>query len=714
MQDKAASRRRPGLRRSLIASAIGALPWISTAPLAAEPEAALPEVVVSGTREGEYRATQSSAGALGERSLQDTPFSVGVVTKEWIQNTQATQLSDIFKADPSVATANNAYNGEASLITVRGMQVDLLNGTKYDGLSVANWGSDIPLEHFEQVELLKGLGGFMYGFAQPGGTVNYVLKRPTAEPLLNASVGYSSQATVLANLDAGGRFGDRQQFGYRTDIAYEGGDTYVEDGGHIERGSAHAAFDWRITPDLVWSIDGLWQNRRTDVAYYGVLLGQVYGVGQADIPDSIDGSRRLASPHTYYETQYLIGGTSLNWAFANDWNFSLAYRQSQQDRINYDSAILLLDNQGTYMEMQWAGPQRYETRTAQAMVEGKLRTGEIEHQLVGGISYDQLKQKYAGFSDPQGSAVLGIGNLDDLGEFTDPHLQPDDSLPLYDKTEQTALFLSDTLKFNPQWSAILGLRYTRYDQKVVYNDGPRYTESPLTPTLAVIYKPVQSLSLYGSYVEGLEKGGSAPQGSNNYGETYGPLRSRQIEVGAKLEQRDYSASAALFRVERGYEYTNASGYFVQDGKKIYQGLELNANARVARDWNLIGGLLFLDPHAAEAEPDVDGKRLPGAARFIGTAYAEYAVPGVQGLVLSGGGRYVSKRAFEANNEHFVDAYYTLDIGARYTTRLAGKQTVLRLNIDNLTNQKYWSPSWDGFILTQGAPLTVKANATMSF
>jgi len=713
MHQIAAFRPHARLRRRLIASAITALPWVSAPTLAAEPEAALPEVVVSGTRESEYRATQNSAGALGERSLQDTPFSVGVVTKEWIQNTQTTQLSDIFKADPSVATANNAYNGEASLITVRGMQVDMLNGTKYDGQSVANWGSDIPLEHFEQVELLKGLGGFMYGFAQPGGTVNYVLKRPTAQPLLEAAVGYSSQATLLANLDAGGRFGDRQQFGYRTDIAYEGGDNYIKDGGHIERGSAHAALDWRITPDLVWSIDGLWQNRKTDAGYYGVLLGQVYGVGQADIPDPMDGAKRLASKFTYYETKYLIGGTSLNWAFANDWNLSLSYRQSQQDRINYDSAILVLDNLGNYMEMQWAGPQRYETRTTQAMVEGKLKTGELEHQIVGGVSYDALKQKYVGFNDPQGSAVLGVGNFDQLGEFSDPHLQPDDSLPLYDKTTQTALFISDTLKFNPQWSAILGLRYTRYDQKVVYNDGPRYTENPLTPTLAVIYKPAQSLSLYGSYVEGLEKGGSAGQFTANEGETFGPLRSRQGEIGAKFEQHDYSATAALFRVERGYEYTNAAGYFVQDGKKIYQGLELNANARVARDWNLLGGLLFLDPHA-ETDSDVDGKRLPGAARFIGTAYAEYALPGMQGLVLSGGGRYVSKRAFEADNAHFVDAYYTLDIGARYTTSVSGRKTVLRFNIDNLTNQKYWSPSWDGFILTQGAPITVKANATVSF
>jgi iron complex outermembrane receptor protein len=65
---------------------------------------------------------------------------------------------------------------------VRGLPVDLLNGFKMDGLSIPNWGSDMPLEPFSQIELLKGPGGFMYGFGQPGGILNFVSKQPTHSP----------------------------------------------------------------------------------------------------------------------------------------------------------------------------------------------------------------------------------------------------------------------------------------------------------------------------------------------------------------------------------------------------------------------------------------------------------------------------------------------------------------------------------------------------
>ena len=103
-----------------------------------------------------YRATDANTGALGQRSLLDTPFSVSAVTSELIQNRQAIDINDAFKADPVVTALSSGYSGEASGIAARGLPIDLLNGYKMDGLSIPNWGSDLPLEPFSQIELLKG------------------------------------------------------------------------------------------------------------------------------------------------------------------------------------------------------------------------------------------------------------------------------------------------------------------------------------------------------------------------------------------------------------------------------------------------------------------------------------------------------------------------------------------------------------------------------
>ena len=56
----------------------------------------------------------------------------------------------------------------------------------------------MPYEQLERVELLKGLGGFMYGFAQPGGFVNYVTKRPGKDPVTSVDVGYRTDGVLRA------------------------------------------------------------------------------------------------------------------------------------------------------------------------------------------------------------------------------------------------------------------------------------------------------------------------------------------------------------------------------------------------------------------------------------------------------------------------------------------------------------------------------------
>ncbi|MET1083181.1 MAG: TonB-dependent receptor plug domain-containing protein, partial [Burkholderiales bacterium] len=238
-------------------------------------ETPLPEVRVTADSGPN---TSASTGALGDKPVLDTPFSIDVVDQESIENRQAITIGDVFKLDPSVTVFDDGYIGEASGIAIRGLQLDLLNGYKVDGLAIANWGSDLPVEHFQRIELLKGSGGFMYGFGSPGGIANFVLKRPTNEPLRSVTVGYMNDATLKGQVDLGGRFGEDNMFGYRINAVQEQGDTFVNDGGYIRRTSGIAAIDWRITPDLVFQADGLFQKRRVYAAYYGVVPYQDYGL----------------------------------------------------------------------------------------------------------------------------------------------------------------------------------------------------------------------------------------------------------------------------------------------------------------------------------------------------------------------------------------------------------------------------------------------------
>ncbi|MFX6006876.1 TonB-dependent receptor, partial [Acinetobacter baumannii] len=81
------------------------------------------------------------------------------------------------------------------------------------------------------------------------------------------------------------------------------------------------------------------------------------------------------------------------------------------------------------------------------------------------------------------------------------------------KTTQTALFASDTMKFDERWSVLAGVRYTNYIDtaySTANTTSARFTANPLSPTAAVMYKPRADTTVYVSYAEALEQSASAP------------------------------------------------------------------------------------------------------------------------------------------------------------------------------------------------------------
>lgn len=79
---------------------------------------------------------------------------------------------------------SDAYNTEGywDNLTVRGFVIDNRFNYRRDGLPI-NAETSIPLDNKAQIEVLKGTSGLQAGTSAPGGLVNYVVKRPLAEPL---------------------------------------------------------------------------------------------------------------------------------------------------------------------------------------------------------------------------------------------------------------------------------------------------------------------------------------------------------------------------------------------------------------------------------------------------------------------------------------------------------------------------------------------------
>lgn len=700
----------------LMASAEGSSVVVRQTPPQQSDEATLPAVTVraasdlEGSAEAAYRVKNASVGALGEKSLKDTPYSMEVYSTELIENKQARSLADLTKADASIGLQLGNLIGENNSLTIRGLGPDGTTGQRLDGLSVRVRANDLPLEHIERVEILKGASGFMYGFGTPGGTINYVLKRPTDEPVRSLSTQVMDSGLALIHGDLGGRFGANDAFGYRVNLVNEEGDTYINDG-KSRRHSGSLALDWRITPDLVWRADALVGEHVRRGGYWALIPnadGAASNFATAKPLDPIDGSRRLAPIYSRYGSRQETYGTDLDWQIASEWKFSLAHRVSESGR-EFSQPAIFANTNGDYSLRFYNYANRFKSHQSQGLISGKLTTGPISHELTLGASHNVTRTVVTPF---QASNIANVGNLANPVDVANPfqhfvsHSDPGEEFGFVRRRE---LFISDTLHLGRDWDLIAGLRRGRLEVK-----DSAYNRSATTPTLAAVFRPIQGLSLYGSYVEALEEGATAPAEAANASEVFPPLLSKQHEIGAKAEGRDWSATTALFRLQRGLTYTRPDGVFTQDGEARYQGLELSGKIRLSPQWLVTASAMWLDATNQRTDGGaLDGKRIQGVAREQASVYAEYRVANLP-LTLTAGARYVGKRPVDAGNQWHLGSVALFDAGARYATQWGNNPVTLRLSIDNLADKAYWV-SHDGWpYLGQGTPRTIKVGAQIEF
>src|SRR5450631_548902 len=101
----------------------------ATAPSA---QATLPRVVVTGrhaTEDGYRVDAVDSIGPLGTTKILDTPYMIGILPQELIENSQATNFKDVSKYLPLVAYQEQ-QGSEILRLQTRGMEVSNLQNSR--------------------------------------------------------------------------------------------------------------------------------------------------------------------------------------------------------------------------------------------------------------------------------------------------------------------------------------------------------------------------------------------------------------------------------------------------------------------------------------------------------------------------------------------------------------------------------------------------------
>ena len=294
------------------------------------------------------------------------------------------------------------------------------------------------------------------------------------------------------------------------------------------------------------------------------------------------------------------------------------------------------------------------------------------------------------------------------------------------RTKVSSIAVADTMSLaDDRVLLTLGARHqTIQDFAYDYDTGIQtsgYDKSRVTPVAGIVFKARANLSLYANYIEGLTKGPTAPNNSatvniSNPGEVFDPYNAKQTEVGAKYDAGRIGGGIALFQTAQpsGGIY---GGRFSIDGEQRNRGIELSVYGEAMRGLRVLGGLTLLDTELRNTGlAATEGRRAIGVPDSQFNLGAEWDVPGMQGLTLTGRVVRTSSQYADAANLLEVPSWTRVDVGARYLTSFGNQGVTIRLAVHNLTDRNYWA-SAGGFpgsgYLVQGDPRTVLLSASAS-
>ncbi len=471
-----------------------------------------------------------------EESLQEVPISVAAFSADSIKAMSLTNLKELGQFTPNLTFFNHGQTGGTSAVVfIRGVgQVDPGYswdpgvGIYLDGVYLGRMqGNNMDLGDLEQVEVLRGPQGTLYGKNTIGGAINLISTKPTdeLEGFVELTIGDYDRRDARASLNLPLVPGilaarvtavtrNRDGFGSRFD--YFSGDK-IDQMGDRDSFSARALIDWKASDNVnvLLSFDGTRSREfgpvRKVVQYNEPLLAFLLNMfvepdyGDAFLTDS---------DFTSYSNELNVNnvdlwgvGLTVDWDFG-DWALKSITSYRDMDvlsGVDPDGSIYTVINQQDEMTQD------------QFSQEFQFSGLAFDQRLnwVTGLYYFEEDGLSGGFVDVYEELYTFIGL--DIGYV----------LPIWIDNKSYSAFGQGTFALSDQLSITAGLRYTR-DKKGVTREQYRHHSgvviSPLetasdswsavTGRLGIEYQWNEDVMTYASVARGYKGGGINARGSN--------------------------------------------------------------------------------------------------------------------------------------------------------------------------------------------------------
>ncbi|MDB5576812.1 MAG: hypothetical protein JWR80_1988 [Bradyrhizobium sp.] len=743
------------IRRTLMTGAaalsiVGALPAVAQSAPPAKP-AAQPaqddsgDIVVTGERANRFGTDVVQSGSFRNANILDVPMTVSVIPDALLKSQQAIDLIDAVRNTAGVSTSGTgpaAYNN----LTIRGIAVDTRSSYKLNGTLNILSSTAFPLEDKDRVEILKGASAIYYGFSPPSGIVNFVMKRPTPELYLGVRSFGDSNGGYGGHVDVGDTMGI---FGFRLNAVA----AHVDTGIDLSSGNRYMAsgtFDLKPTSHLTLSADIEWFKRNVVEPATFIIPNGATALPNLDYLNPRRNIGGLAwTNNATEELNMLFKGV---YKFNHDWDISAYWGRSHLTRLRYNPGFVpgaplnyvrgnspaSTATTGQYLASLdpssptfGQGAIRYGTKVQNAIynnisyaveVHGKITTGDFSNNILLGASRS-LRSLGGSPATPRTTIYSSFINP---VAVANPNAVID-TPPVASTIDDKGLYAFDDLSFRDIVHLTGGVRVTDYTNDGSTNTTTKtpYNVKPTAWSGGVIVKPAKWMSLYGTYIQGLEENSIASNNVDNTNEVFPPIASRLYEAGLKLQpHKNLLIQLAYFDIRREGAYnervpagapvgTQPHGF--GDATQTYRGFEGSVSGYLTPDLAINATLMLLKARTFQAaNPASPYTRPAGTPSVSWSLSGEYAVSWLTPrLKISGGAFHTGDQPLDDTNKVFTSPYTTFDIGASYEFELGDHKLVARVNGQNITGKRYWASVGSGAV-AESLPSVVKFSLAFNY
>ena len=640
--------------RSIFLASASLIAGVAVATPAAAQDEPSPTTAQSSTEEEDIVITALRRDQL----LQDVPAAITAFTDETIEAAGIDRPIDFINLTSNVNLVETQNAGNA-FIVIRGItqarNSEPSVAVIVDGVQQVNPAQfNQELFDIEQIEVLKGPQGAVYGRNAIGGAIVITTRQPTDEFEGQIRAGIDNGFSYWLRGGITGPISDTLRFrlagSWLDSEGFLNNPFLGEEADPVEDLSFRGTLLWNPTPEFTADLRGSISRLRTQALYFNIVNDvndtslpiRVNNAGQNDRDmENVSlrlnwetGAGTLSSVTSYDTLQEILTGDAFNFLPIPEslffFLFGFDLNQSQ-----------FLDVEAISQEIRWTSPADRRFR-----------------YILGAYAIDTNR-------------FISTGNMVDTGNGVFPVFRTPSTNPL----NPQATFLSDqqnnfawavfgnaTYDFSEQFSIDVGLRYdhdrrrnTTLTPTAFLPNVPGFPQGAtgevrrvsfddLQPKVTLTWEPSPTVTVYGGYSRGFRSGGfnqtgvggvAFANGIVGVGDTFEAETAETFEIGARTSFLDrrltLSANAYTTRNENSYFFVFLAANSTQNLGNIPEarisGFELEARARPARGLELSAALGYTDSEIKEfPDPVVIGNELPLISRYTLNLGGQYRAP----------------------------------------------------------------------------------------